>query len=113
MSRKIVLSDYNSNDTEKRRANLSFIGNNLNIDADKLYVSKFKITSSNLPVWIPNIIETPEKYIASDTYTEYFADQPEFWKKGIVMCQLNLQVLFLDTRKTSLTISAYHQDKRF
>jgi hypothetical protein len=86
MSRKIVLSDYNSNDTEKRRANLSFIGNNLNIDADKLYVSKFKITSSNLPVWIPNIIETPEKYIASDTYTEYFADQPEFWNTDIAIC---------------------------
>lgn len=71
MSRTIDFTDYNESRTETRQANLSFVGNPLGITSSKLKISKFKITSSDIPVWIPDIVngDPLEKYTIP-LYTE-------------------------------------------
>lgn len=86
-SSKIVISDYNADD-DKRGAALSYSGNSLNIDADLLYITKFKITSSNIPVWIPNIVKTPYLY-NSGVYTANTTVGSGFWNTDMTISILN------------------------
>ena len=86
---EVEISDYNS-DSFKRRANISYSGNQLNIDADKLYVTKYKITSSNFPVWIPNIVNTPDTFNPPNaTVQANTAADSKDWNTDIAICVLN------------------------